>query len=595
MKMTVLDASSVAALLREFGQRSALRGGNPFRAKAYARAADNLLALSLPLETIIAQDRLREIPGVGDAIADIIKKLFATGTHPALEKMRAETPAGVLDMLTVPGLRPDKVVKLYRELGIASLEELEGAAREGRVQKVKGLGAALQTKVLHGLAMRRESHGKRHMHRAAELLKSAETHLIEATPDIVRVTPAGDFRRGCELIGPLSLVAEVSKLQGPPKTIRAGGQLAVHLTDAAHYGITLCLATGSEAHLVGLRDIAAKRNMTLEECGLCRGGKVIAAKSEEAIYMALGMQPVAPELREGRDEIARAIAGTLPELVTDTNIKGILHAHTDRSDGLDTLETMADATRARGYEYFGVADHSKSAHYAGGLSVDAVAEQQVEAERLNKKYGRAFRIFKGIESDILADGALDYPDGVLESFDFVVASVHGRFKLDRATQTQRIIRAVADPYTTILGHMTGRQLLRRPGYEIDIEKVLTACAEHGVAVEINANPWRLDLDWRWHETALRLGCLMSVNPDAHSTREIDLTHWGVEMARKGGVPRERILNCLSRDEFADYLEGRRARCKGKTASSRRRVLATGSGFRPPRRGSSRSLRKRVAR
>jgi DNA polymerase (family X) len=218
--MTALDASSVAALLREFGQRSPLRGGNPFRAKAYARAADNLLALSIPLESVIAQDRLQEIPGIGDAIADIVKKLHATGTHPALEKMRKEIPSGVLDMLTIPGLRPDKVIKIYNELGITSLAELEEAAREGRLQKVKGLGAALQTKILLGLAMRRESHGKRHMHRAAELLKSAETHLKEATPGIIRVTPAGDFRRGCELVGDLALVAEVPKLPGGPKTIR---------------------------------------------------------------------------------------------------------------------------------------------------------------------------------------------------------------------------------------------------------------------------------------------------------------------------------------------------------------------------------------
>jgi DNA polymerase (family 10) len=593
--MTALDASSVAALLREFGQRSALRGGNPFRAKAYARAADNLLALSIPLESVIAQDRLQEIPGIGDAIADIVKKLHATGTHPALEKMRKEIASGVLDMLTIPGLRPDKVIKIYNELGITSLAELEEAAREGRLQKVKGLGAALQTKILHGLAMRRESHGKRHMHRAAELLKSAEAHLKEATPGIIRVTPAGDFRRGCELVGDLALVAEVPKLPGGPKTIRAGGQLAAHLTDAAHYGITLLLATGSKAHLAGLRKLAAKRSMTLEEKGLCRGGKIIATASEEDIYKALGMQPVPPELREGRDEIARALAGTLPELVIDADIRGILHAHTDRSDGVDTLETMAEATLARGYKYFGVADHSKSAHYAGGLSAEEVAEQQAEADRLNKKYGRAFRIFKGIESDILADGALDFPDEVLETFDFIVASVHGRFKLDRETQTERIIRAVANPYTTILGHMTGRQLLRRPGYEIDIEKVLTACAEHGVAVEINANPWRLDLDWRWHETALRLGCLMSINPDAHSTREIDLTHWGVEMARKGGVPRDRVLNCLGKDEFAEHLERRRARRRGKAAPSRRRVISPWpAGPAAPKRATSRSPGKSAA-
>jgi histidinol phosphatase-like PHP family hydrolase len=251
---------------------------------------------------------------------------------------------------------------------------------------------------------------------------------------------------------------------------------------------------------------------------------------------------------------------------TGATLDGIIAKRRDlpyQTGERDTLEAMAEATRSRGYEYFGVADHSKSAHYAGGLSVDEIAEQQVEADALNKKYRGTFRIFKGIESDILPDGSLDYPHGVLTRFDFIVASVHGQFKMDRAAQTERIIRAVSNPHTTILGHMTGRQLLRRPGYDLDIEKVLAACAEHGVAVEINANPWRLDLDWRWHETALKLGCMMSINPDAHSTREIDLTHWGIEMARKGGVPKDRVLNCLKLEEFSDYLAKRRKQRNGR--------------------------------
>jgi DNA polymerase (family 10) len=239
--MKTPDASAIAALLREFGQRSALRGGNPFRSKAYARAADNLLALSLPLDHIIAQGRLREIPGIGDAIADIVKKLHATGTHPALEKMRGEIPAGVLGMLTIPGLRADKVLKLYQELGLTSLEELQEAARKGRLQKVKGLGASLQTKILRGIEVRREAQGRRHMHKADELLQAAEKHLLKARPDIIRITRAGDFRRGSELAGDLSLVAELPKLPGGPKAITAGGQLTAHLTDAAHYGITSCL------------------------------------------------------------------------------------------------------------------------------------------------------------------------------------------------------------------------------------------------------------------------------------------------------------------------------------------------------------------
>ena len=430
------------------------------------------------------------------------------------------------------------------------------------------------------------------MHKADDLLRSAEKHLKEARPEIIRITRAGDFRRGSELAGDLSLVAEVVKLPGGSKAITAGGQLTAHLTDAAHYGVTLLLATGSDAHVAGLRTIAGERNMILDEKGLRRGRKVVAVATEEAIYKALGMQTVPPELREGRDEIARALAGTLPELVTDSDIAGILHAHTDRSDGIDTLETMAEATRSRGYQYFGVCDHSKSALYAGGLSMGEIAEQQAEADALNRKYASAFRIFKGIESDILSDGTLDYPDDVLARFDFIVASVHGQFKMDRAAQTERIIRAVSSPYTTILGHMTGRQLLRRAGYDIDIEKILAACAQHGVAVEINANPWRLDLDWRWHETALRLGCMMSINPDAHSTREIDLTHWGVEMARKGGVPKERILNCLSKEEFAEYLANRRDQRRGKRLAPGRRIPRTRTAAEKVKKTSSAGRKKR---
>ena len=250
--------------------------------------------------------------------------------------MRKEIPAGVLEMLTIPGLRAEKVIKLYQELGLASLEELEEAAREGKLQKVKGLGASLQTKILRGLQLRREARGRRHMHKADELLRSAEKHLKEARPEIIRITRSGDFRRGSELAGDLSLVAEVSKLPGSPKAITAGGQLTAHLTDAAHYGVTLLLATGSDAHLADLRKIAAERKLILDEKGLRNGRKVVAAATEEAIYEALGMQFVPPELREGRNEIARAIAATLPTLVTHSDIAGILHAHTDRSDGVDT-------------------------------------------------------------------------------------------------------------------------------------------------------------------------------------------------------------------------------------------------------------------
>jgi DNA polymerase (family X) len=247
----------------------------------------------------------------------------------------------------------------------------------------------------------------------------------------------------------------------------------------------------------------------------------------------------------------------LPKLVREQDIRGILHAHTNASDGVNDLRQMAEATRKRGYSYFGVADHSRSAHYAGGLSVEEIAAQHDLIDELNAEYNGEFQVFKGIESDILPDGSLDYPNEVLSRFDFVVASVHGQFRKDRASQTERILRAVANPFTTILGHMTGRQLLRRPGYDIDIERILVACAQHGVAVEINANPWRLDLDWRWHQMGLELGCLFSINPDAHSTAEVDLTKWGVAMARKGGVSSHRVLNALDLASFRAYLEARK--------------------------------------
>jgi DNA polymerase (family 10) len=555
--MAKLEAGDVARLLTEFGHRVALAGGDRFRARAFARAAENLLALTKPLAEIIAEDRLREIPGVGAAIAGMIARMHATGTHPALEAMRSEMPAGLLDLLSIPGLRPDRVVKLHQDLGISSLKELEEAARADRIKTAKGLGASLQAKIVQGLEIRKRGQGQRHLHRAAALIEAATANLRESHLRLRRIVAAGEFRRGCELVSELSLVAEAPAVEGDTQIVKISPHLSVHLSGKRHFGTALLLATGSQAHLAGLRELASQQGMRLDQSGLWRGRRIVAGAREADIYAALGLPFIEPELREDGHEIALARKGKLPQLVRDEDIRGILHAHSDASDGGNTLAEMAAACRKRGYGYFGIADHSQSAHYAGGLSVERVRSQHSEVDRLNRRYGERLRVFKGIESDILADGSLDYPADVLEQFDFVVASIHSRFKLDRKSQTERLIRAVANPHTTIIGHMTGRQLLRRPGYEVDVEAVLAACAAHGVAVEINANPWRLDLDWRWHARALELGCMMSINPDAHSIDEIDLTHWGVEMARKGGVPKDRVLNCLALSEFTKYLTRRR--------------------------------------
>jgi DNA polymerase (family X) len=538
-----LDAPDVAKLLMEYGRRTALAGGNPYQSKAYLRAAENIAILAEPLDRVVNEDRLQQIPGVGDAIADIVTKLHRTGTHPSLDRMRREVPDSVLDMLTVPGLRPDEVLKLYRDLGIASLPELEVAAREGRIKSAKGLGTALQRKILQGLEIRKTADGARHIHRAAQLLAAAEANLGKSLP-VEKIIPAGDFRRGCELVFDLALVAETEQLDGGPK-VATSGELSVYLTDRQRLGVSLLLATGSEAHLQELREVATSKGLDLTEDGVRKDGAVIASETEASIYNALELQYIEPELREGRNEIALARLFRIPPLVGTADLRGILHAHTNASDGVNSLEQMAQAIRERGYEYFGVADHSKSAHYAGGLSVDEIEQQHQAIDRLNEESDGAFRIFKGIESDILPDGSLDYPDDILGRFDFIVASVPGQFRMEREAQTQRLLRAVANPFVTVLGHMTGRQLLRRQGYDMDVERVLAACAKYGVAVEVNANPWRLDLDWRWHQCGLQMGCMFSINPDAHSTSEIDLVRWGVAMARKGGISADRVVNALA--------------------------------------------------
>ena len=568
--MSPLDASAIAKLLVEFGQRTALRGGNPYRARAYYRAADTLRSLAIPIGRLIREGRLRELPGVGSAIAEIIAKLHDTGTHPMLERSRQEFPAGLLELLTIPGLRPDKVLKLHRELGVSNIDELEQAARDDRLASIKGLGPALQKKILQGIEIKRRGHGQRHLHRAAEFLSAAEKHLRDSDLRVGRITPAGDFRRGWQLVSDLSLVAEIENLDTAPSALRVSDQLTVYLTDASRYGITLLLATGADPHLADLRALAARSGFVLDGSGLHRDGDVVAAAREEDIYRCLGLPFIPPELREGRGELDLAMAGSLPELVSDADLRGILHVHTDASDGVHDLERLAEAARERGYRYLGIADHSRSAGYAGGLSIEEIEIQHADIDRLNARYRNSLRIFKGIESDILPDGTLDYPDEILARFDFVVASVHSRFALDRERQTARMLRAVANPYTTILGHMTGRQLLRRRGYDIDIERVLAACAEHAVAVEINANPWRLDLDWRWHGRALDLGCMMSINPDAHSVAELDLTHWGVEMARKGGVPKQRVLNCLVLGDIAEYFAARKLKRSAVRRPARQR-------------------------
>ncbi|MGE4063381.1 MAG: PHP domain-containing protein [Rhodospirillaceae bacterium] len=567
--MGKVSARDIAAQLREMGERLALERGNPYRAKAYIRAAENLALSTAPVDELIAAGRLTEIPGIGEALAGVIVDIFNTGQSKKLLAMREDAPAGLLELLKIPGLRGDRVKKLHEVLGISSLADLEKAAKTDVLKNTKGFGPAFQTKVLQGLEMI-SGPERRHIHRAAAAADTAIKQLGR-DPAVTRVVPTGEIRRASELVGRVSLLAVV------PSDARSraptSADVDVISTDEDHFGISLLLSTGSDRHVAALRALAEKKGLALDENGLRRGRTIIASATEEEIYGALDLPYIAPELRESGAEVELARLGKLPPLVTHEDLRGVLHAHTVESDGADTLEDMAAAARKRGYQYLGLTEHSQSAAYAGGLTPAEVESQQRKIDKLNKKLGASFHVFKGIESDILGDGSLDYPEDVLKTFDFIIASVHSKFKLSAREQTQRILTAIANPYTTVIGHVTGRQLLRRPGYEVDMEAVLEACAKHGVALEINAHPWRLDVDWRWCARGLALGCMFSVNPDAHSTREIDNVRWGISMARKGGVPREGVLNALDRRAFAAYVQQRKERAS--LAKTRRRAPSAG--------------------
>jgi DNA polymerase (family 10) len=401
------DANAVADILRELSQRMELGGGNPYRARAYARAADNLSLSPLPLEELIAQGRLKDIPGVGEGLEAVIVKIFESGGHAGLEAMREAFPQGVLEMLRIPGLKADRIRKLHADLGIDSVAALEEAARTGRLAALKGYGPAFQDKVLQGIEMSRLPPGH-HLHRAAEAIRHAAEALSRAHPDWTRITPAGEFRRGCELVRHLDLVAVDPDPRGEAAP-SGEGELTVHIAGPRTYGAVLLLATGSAAHLDALRSLAAAKGLTLDARGLRKGRAVVAGETEAEIYEALGLPFIPPELRETGEEVRLAQAGRLPDLVTLADLRGVLHAHTLESDGAATLKEMADATRQRGYAYLGLTDHSQTAHYAGGMKAERVAAQQRDIETLNEGWRRGFHVFKGIESDILGDGSLDYP------------------------------------------------------------------------------------------------------------------------------------------------------------------------------------------
>ena len=565
------DKIAVARALRELGMLLEVQGENPFKVRAYENGARALEDLPGGLDEVIAAGTLTELPGIGKALAAKIEELAGTGRLALLDRVRSELPSGIGDMLRIPDLGPKKVAALLAALAIGSVAELEKACQEGRVREVKGFGEKTEKKILEGIHRMRTASSRVLLSDAREVGLQL-VRALEATGLAERVELAGSARRWKETVGDLDLVAasvepgplsdalaalpgvESVVAKGETKTtVRLAGGLSVDLrvVPPAQFGSLLHHMTGSKEHNVRLRGLARDLGFTLSEWGLERleGGAAVPVRTEEDVYRALGLAPVPPELRQDTGEIEAARQGLLPaDLVTLGDVKGMVHVHTTWSDGRASLEEMARAAEAMGMTYLTVTDHSRSAAYAGGLDVDRLKGQWEEIAKVQEKVG--IRLLRGSEADILETGFLDWPDAVLEQLDVVVASVHSRMKMDTAQMTHRIVRMLELPVFKIWGHPTGRLLLEREPYGLDMEKVLDVAAASRVAIEVNGDPHRLDFEPRHLRMAHERGIPIVLSTDAHSVAGLENLPYAVMTARRGWVTRGEVLNTLPAAEFA---------------------------------------------
>jgi len=557
-----MENKTIARTLRLLSQLMELHEVNPFKIKSIANAAFKVDKLPFKIADK-PYDELEKVDGIGKSIAGKLVELLTTGSMAELQELLDATPPGIVEMLSIKGIGPKKIAIIWHELGIENTGELYYACNENRLVEAKGFGLKTQDEIRKVIEFRMANTGKflyaQVEASANELLKKL-TGLIGES----RIEICGEFRRRCEIINELCFVIGTGKPAGVINEI----QTAVLLTDISF----------DEHSISGKTEngIAVKINLVSEtsfytevfkytgdeehvEAILSRISDTgFIAQSEQEIYDKSGLQYMEPELREGASFIEKAADKQLPKLIAYTDLKGTLHNHSSWSDGIVALENIALYLRDElKLEYLGICDHSKSAFYANGLSIERVLQQHEEIDHLNKKI-TGFHIFKGIESDILNDGSLDYPDEILKRFDFIVASVHSNLKMIEEKATERLIKAIENPYTTILGHPTGRLLLSRKGYDIDYKKVIDACADNGVVIEINANPLRLDLDWRWHRYALDKGVVLSINPDAHRNEGYHDMHYGTLVARKGGLTAEKCLNARSLDEIKTIFAARKS-------------------------------------
>jgi DNA polymerase (family 10) len=586
-----MTASEIGAILDEMGTLLELKGENPFKCRAFHNAARAIGASSVDLASAATAGTLTDIPGVGKGIAPIIADLALRGASKDYESLRKSLPRGLVELLSIQGLGPKKVRLLHERLKIDGPAALKKAASAGKLATLEGFGAKSEENILRGLDLLAQNSGKR-LFPEAEVIAGEMLAWVRSAPGLVRCEIAGSLRRRKEVVGDIDLLAAapVAKAgailarflahpsveavlgSGPTKgsvILKGGVQCDLRVVSVKEYPFALFYFTGSKEHNVEVRALAGKRGWSLNEYGFTTvdgaataKGKAAAKKtarkppsceSEEGIYKALGLAFIPPELREATGEVVVAAGGKMPDLIDEGDIRGTFHCHTTFSDGRNTLREMADAAVHLKWKYLGIADHSKAAAYAGGLSAADVRRQLKEIDTLNGLLG-GFRIFAGTEVDILPDGTLDWNDGILSGFDYVVASIHSKFGMTQAEATGRVVSALKNRHVTMLGHPTGRLLLAREGYPVDVRQVIDAASDYGKMIEINANPNRLDLDWRYCRYAAEKGVMIVINPDAHSTAGLTDVRYGVNVARKGWLRARDVLNTRSLAEVLNILK-----------------------------------------
>jgi len=569
-----MTKDQAAAALREIGTILELQGENPFKCRAYLSAARTLETAPADLGELVRTNRLGELPGIGEALREKITTLVTTGKLSYLEQLRASIPSGLLALLDLPGLGPKKLRALREKLGVEDLAALTSACQDGRLASLDGFGEKTATNLLEAIA-RRATYSK--LHRLGDALPAAQILLdhLKKCPAVQKAEIGGSLRRGKEIVKDLDLIAastqpkvvmqafvsapNVEKViaHGETKSsvLLAGGiPCDLRVIPPEAWATALAHFTGSKEHNIALRQRAIDRGLHLSEWGLFKGKSKtpMKLKEEKDLHKALGLSFIPPELREDSGEIGAAEKNDLPDLLTRDQIRGCLHNHTLASDGQDTLATMAQAAAALGLEWLGIADHSKSSFQAHGLDQKRLYAQIEEIRSLNSKKPKC-TLLAGTECDILKGGKLDFPDSLLSELDYVIASVHAGFSSDEKEMTDRIIRAMENEYVTCLGHPTGRLLLDRESYALNIPKILDAAAATGTWIELNANPWRLDLDWRWWHKARDLGILCCINPDAHQTSHLNFLDLGVTLARKGWLRAKDVVNTRTLTQLRKLL------------------------------------------